>query len=378
MLEHNFIFFQFILCLILANLIISTIKFESNTNITKFNIEKIINILFFENTYDFNIITSLKNDMIIELISKNNFQRFFFRLNPNESYIFTDSTVNIIKKYESNVDEHFKNEIETLPITIAIKSDVKNKYEKNKFFASITKNKLYIEKFDFNNISNYFNSSIYFPKYEIVAQISSSLQFYDIINNLNYFIFTTIIKKNNSYNLLLFKYTFYKDQNKIYFNLISKQDIKCSKGKIISCFINPKNIISCFYLNDKANYTITLFDTELNIKNNLILKYQRNFKENHFHFFKSINFGNNIGIYLFFPNEIPITLIKNISNVYSITNVLSLYEEIKLYDYNFNNEIMLNDLINISATKFCYISTSKNKEILIISIFSLYDNFKQL
>ena len=33
-------------------------------------------ILFFENTYDFNIITSLKNDMILELISKNNFQRF--------------------------------------------------------------------------------------------------------------------------------------------------------------------------------------------------------------------------------------------------------------------------------------------------------------
>ena len=83
-----------------------------------------------------------------------------------------------------------------LPIMIAIKSDVKKQYEKNEFFASITKNKLYIENFVFNNISNQFNSSIYFPKYEIEAQISS-LQFFDIINNLNYFIFTTIIKKNN-------------------------------------------------------------------------------------------------------------------------------------------------------------------------------------
>jgi hypothetical protein len=100
MLKYNYMFFQFIIYVILANLIISTIEYDSTTNITKFNIEKIINILFFENCYDFNIIKSLKNEMILELISKNNFQRLFFRLNTDEAYIFTDSTINIINKYE--------------------------------------------------------------------------------------------------------------------------------------------------------------------------------------------------------------------------------------------------------------------------------------
>ena len=50
----------------------------------------------------------------------------------------------------------------------------------------------------------------------------------------------------------------------------------------------------------------------------------------------------------------------------------------KLYDYDFNNEIDLNDLVKISEKLFCYISTTKNKETLIISLFYLYNNYSQL
>ena len=358
MIRNNNINFPLFLELILFLFLLLSInsssitKDESENNKILNKTERLSNIIYFEEASNFNLISTLSNQMILEIINKNKSQRIFYSLNSNGSNIFENFSENIIQVYKQNISNIYKNElIETLVDTIVINVKQNNNKSKKEYIISILSNDLYIEIFDHSNFSNH-NSFNFLPEYEIECQISSSLNYNDIVNNTSYFIFISITKNNeNIYNLSLFKYIFYEEQNKINFNLILKQNLPCSKGKIISCFITEKNIISCFYLNTYTNYTITLFDTNFIVKNNIILKYHNDFIKNNFYFFKSIYLKNEIGIYLFFSddaNNTPIILIKNLSNVYSIRNVLSLCEEAKLYDYDFNNEIDLNDLVKIS------------------------------
>lgn len=203
----------------------------------------------------------------------------------------------------------------------------------------------------------------------------------DAINGINYCIFITINKhKNFYYNLSLFKSILYIKKNKNGLNLISKANNIYSKGKSISCFITEKNIISCFYLNLENRYTIIIFDSNLIFKNSLTLNYRKIY-DNNFTFFKSVNLKKEIGIYIFFNenlNNIPTILIKDLSDIYKINNVLPNYDEIKLYDYDFTTELALNDIIKISNSCFVYVSTEKNKERIIISLFTIYNNDKKL
>ena len=115
-------------------------------------------------------------------------------------------------------------------------------------------------------------------------------------------------------------------------------------------------------------------------KNSLTLNYRKIY-DNNFTFFKSVNLKKEIGIYIFFNenlNNIPTILIKDLSDIYKINNVLPNYDEIKLYDYDFTTELALNDIIKISNSCFVYVSTEKNKERIIISLFTIYNNDKKL
>ena len=209
----------------------------------------------------------------------------------------------------------------------------------------------------------------------------SSIKYYDDINKTNYYIFIIITHKDNLHYLSLFKYSFYNQLNKTIPIFISIQKYPCLQSNIISCFITKDKIISCFYLNKEGNYTISLLDTELILKNKYILKYKTGIYENNFSFFKSIYLMNEVAIYLIFTcldYNIPTFLIKNISNNYLISNYLSLYEEVKLLKYDFNNNMLLNDIVKISSKKFCYTTINKNKDIIIVTIFSLYNNYSSI
>ena len=350
----SFFLLLFVFILLLPfNTTTSINKDESETNKT-IKTQIFSNIIHFEEANNLNLISTSNKELILLLNNEKNTQRIFFGLNSNGSYLFKDSSENIIQMYKKNISNKYKNKkFQILANTILINSNKNNNKEKKEYIIIISSNYSYTEIFDYGNISNHFNSFKILPKYvKIESEISSSFNYIDILKNTSYFVFITITKsKKNTYKLSLFKYAFYEKKNKINFNLIIKQNLPCSKGKIISCFITEKNIISCFYLNTYTNYTITLFDTNFIVKNNIILKYHNDFIKNNFYFFKSIYLKNEIGIYLFFSddaNNTPIILIKNLSNVYSIRNVLSLCEEAKLYDYDFNNEIDLNDLVKIS------------------------------
>ena len=304
MIRNNKINFPLFLELILFLFLLLSInsssitKDESGNNKILNKTERLSNIIYFEEASNFNLISTLSNQMILEVVNKSQSQRIFYSLNPNRINIFKDLSENNIKIYQQNISTIYKNgTIETLFDTIVINANQNNNKRKKEYIISILLNDSYIEIFDHSNFLNH-NSFKILPEYEIESQISSSLNYIDIVNNTSYFIFISITKYNeNNYDLSLFKFIFYEEQNKINFNLILKQNLSCSKGKIVSCFITEKNIISCFYLNTYKNYTITLFDTNFIIKNNIILKYQNDFNKNNFYFFKSIYLKNEIGIY---------------------------------------------------------------------------------
>ena len=341
---------SFLLVIILFITLLNEIK--SNPSIEK---SKLTNIIFFDDKILLDAICSVKYDII------NNFLKEKY----NKTMIFIP---NYIKNFNDYID------LVSYP-SFSINTKISfNKSNKNTYFIIIQNNELYLMNIDYNNLKNIT------IKYNSLEKHTED-KVIDIINGINYCIFITINKiKNYYYNLSLFKYIFYINSNKYGLNPISKNNYIFSKGKSISCFITVKNIISCFYLNLESVYTIIIFDSNLIFKNSLTLNYQ-NIYDNNFTFFKSINLKKEIGIYIFFNenlNNIPSILIKDLSNIYQINNVLSNYDEIKLYDYDFTNELALNDIIKISNNNFIYVSTKKNKERIIIVLFLLYNNDEKL
>ena len=340
-----------------TSFLVAILLFITSLNEIKSNasIEKPIltNIIFFENKILLDIISSVKYDIINDLIKEN----------YNKTMI---SKSNSIKNFTNYNRDLFS----------CTSFSVNSKSINNSYFIITQNNESYLMNIDYNKLNNI---TIQYHYLKII-QNQNEDKIIDIINGINYCIFITINKyKNIYYNLSLFKSILNIKKNKYGLILISKKNFIYSKGKSISCFISEKNIISCFYLNLENRYTIIIFDSNLIFKNILTLNY-RNIYDNNFTFLKSVNLKKEIGIYIFFNdnlNNVPTILIKDLSDIYKINNVLPNYNEIKLYDYDFTNELALNDIIKISNNSFIYASTEKNKERIIISLFTLYNNDKK-
>ena len=210
--RYNLLFFKSILFIISFLKVLSMKKFNAKSSIIKHITQKISQILHFKGS---NIICS-KSDNILIFMDKS--QRRIVKFDSN--YLFKDINQNNFLFYQNKTYEIPANCIE-----------VNSESEKKEYFITIINNDSYIEIIDFYNISNPFYNFRIFQKYEIEAQISSSLSFYDNINKKNYFIFITIIKNNNSFEIILIKYNLYKEQNKINMNFISKQNVNLQKEK---------------------------------------------------------------------------------------------------------------------------------------------------
>ena len=350
----NFPFDVSFLCAVLLY-IISLNGIKSNVSFGK---PILTNIIFFEDRIILDTVCSIKYDIINDFLKEKYNKKMLFNSNSIKNF------------YNSSNDYRISST--SFPVNIKSINNLNNNY-----FIIIGRNKSYLMSIYYNNIKNI---SIQYNSLKFISNQKED-KIIDIINDINFFIVITTNKyKNFYYNLSLFKSISDIRNNKYGLNLISKANYVYSKGKSISCFITGKKIISCFYLNLENRYTIIIFDSNLRLKNSLTLNY-RSIYNNNFSFFKSINLKNEEGIYIFFNenlNNIPTILIKDLSNINRINNVLSKFEEINLYDYDFNNELALNDIIKISNESFIYASTTKNKKGIIISLFTLYDNDKKL
>ena len=150
----------------------------------------------------------------------------------------------------------------------------------------------------------------------------------------------------------------------------------------VSCFQTQNEIIMCFYLEGKHNdtydntkYIISAYNDNLteisNISFNFICKHDNNI------YYKCIHLKDEIGIFSYFYNIsnklYPVLLFKEYNN-----NSISNYtiSEIVLNKIEFNNNLLLNDIIKLTNKKISFLSTSLKRDKLYIVIISLFEEFK--
>ena len=146
--------------------------------------------------------------------------------------------------------------------------------------------------------------------------------------------------------------------------------------------------MSCFYLDINNNFTISLYEdlyptsstiSYFSFKSSTAVGKGYEIEENKYYFMKAASSKGeqkNFGFYAFYSgdnNDIPTFLYKNIDD----GNLSDKYDDfpvIYLYDYSFNNDIKFNDILSLQEDHLIFISSLKNREVLIIAYMIFYQS----
>ena len=338
-----------------------------------------------DNGYIYSTITTSENDYLYFLTSsfpESNVRKFYILDNEgigafNEGNPFID-----IQIYDQETKGRFESEI----FCIKLSTENTNK----EYLMSISKGNQNVETYDFYENMNYFNNIE-----ETFSGIIASFNTIWPILKLN---------SSNNQNIYLFGFQaheFDEDTRKSYFYVkkvsFSSIDIKtklptflktdkkaCADTNSISCYETINNFIVCFYDNSDYQYTMIVYDNELNQKQTALI-YQSNSDSGYdILYFKCIHFFGETGVFNYFTNdENPIAIFKFKKYVEENNIIIDAY--ITLSEIKYDNIFFLDgpanacDLIKIEDKKFYFIGCSINRETYyIISIFNYnQENFIQ-
>ena len=219
---------------------------------------------------------------------------------------------------------------------------------------------------------------------KVIKGISSLLYLHG--NFLNLIALTSSIDNNN--NTIFFNLSLYKFLKSTY-TIKHHLEEEFVKGKYLSCFNSEKSyIMSCFYLDINNNFTISLYEDSyptsstisyFSFKSSTAVGKGYEIEENKYYFMKAASSEGvmkNFGFYAFYSgdnNDIPTFLYKNIDD----GNLSDKYDDfpvIYLYDYSFNNDIKFNDILSLQEDHLVFISSLKNREVLIIAYMVFYQS----
>ena len=207
---------------------------------------------------------------------------------------------------------------------------------------------------------------------------------YYFIYNFYFGAITSKEDESSNYNINLYYHELSIENNKLEFTYIYQIEIDDMEGEYASYFVDENNdYFSCFYLNKLNIYNITIFglsEDYFEIGDTLILGSPSG-SNNEIYFFKGISLDPKEAVYIYFTgenNEIPTFLFKRIDNDFLFSDYFSSINNVTLNEYSFNNNIKYNDLFKKTANEFYFISTSKNKEILIIAYFKIVSSEEKL
>ena len=129
-------------------------------------------------------------------------------------------------------------------------------------------------------------------------------------------------------------------------------------------------------------YHIGIYDTNLNKQKEIVTDYYSvdyDSNKEFSYFSKCIHLEGNIGVFIFFQaskaallyavDTYPTIIFQTISS----TSISDYLPEISLNQKTFHQYCLLNDLIKISTTKLCFISTSTSKEELYIVLINIFN-----
>ena len=240
----------------------------------------------------------------------------------------------------------------------------------NEYFINIGKSKTYTELLDLSNDENNFYEMDY--NQTTSKNIRAYYGSYFNINqdDTNYFI-TSFITDLPEY-LCLMKLKFTINSNVITCDVEGEYLIESQKHKTSSCFMDEDNVIICiFFGKTESKQTIIFFDqnlNELNKKENSLTLSQQNI------FFKLIHLKGDISLFTYYKgisNDYPnIQVIKTCKNNYSYEIIKTIKLNYENCDYN--NVVMMSDIIKLRENVVCLTSTTKDKQILIIVLINFY------
>ena len=333
------------------------IKFENTNGEVFLDVSKDLDKLVFSTILPDN------NERIIYVEDIN--KRFFFQNYNNEKKSFIKKSLGIIQNTEiSNKQICLAYNNYNYIILINSNSDIQ-----------ILNLDLYENNYLFITQSNFLNEN---------KTISGKSFYCKNINTDDFYFASITAQENNSsnYSLSLFSHKLLEEGDELMPIYLYSYEITDIKGEYISCFVNTNNIyFSCFYLNNNNTYLITLFLIKgryFQKNNTLIVGNSSEFDEDKFYFFKGISITNTFAIYAYYSgdyNEIPTFIFKSIDNYqYTFSDKFPDLPIVQLYDYEFSNDIKYNDLIKFDTNEFFFISTSKNKETLIIADLNFFLN----
>ena len=252
-----------------------------------------------------------------------------------------------------------------------------NDEKKSEYLMSVG-NKINIELYDLNQETIISKSPVklFLENLDTMdSQIQTGFQFYD---GTYYYLFYGYMTYDLDFRLKKFKFTS-TDLSQI--NIINNNvKINPTRGTVASCYITDNSNIVCLVMYKilvVANFYGYVYDKDLNEQHNKYFDYQAVATGASFpYFLKCIHLKGEIGVFAFYKSE-GISLSKNPVILFKI------YQSKKLEDYilkvtldkkSFYKEPLFNDLIKVNENKVCFISTSENKDEMILVLLSIYGN----
>ena len=383
----QFIFFNFLFLLFIINHIkADDCIITNNTEITRQWLNNIICIG--DNNFRYvNFATFSNGDMIVETTAiPGSAKRKFYGIKSNGEPLFDNqqyfATIEVSNQHEPD-NERYEGEI-----FIAVIGD-------KEYLVSVAKgDNRYTELYDFDDmiVKSQVLAINFLSANKILNIRGSSTNF--IKDDINSVLFSFV--DYNSGNQLGLKILQFSSTDIYSNNPVKKStNVPDSIGLSVSCFITDSNFIICLYLTQRISIDLVdyisgkikigVFTTELSQKKEEDTNYiMMQFGEKINIFLKCIHLEGNAGVFIFYKASLGLTgytldsyptiLIKYYTG--SSLNKYFSMDSISLNKKEFNTYCLLNDLIKISNQKICFISTSVNKEELIIVLLNVFDTNK--
>ena len=295
-------------------------------------------------------------------ITKNG-KGFFLDASGNKTYHKLLETNGIYKRYESE------------SIFIRITSSL-SQYKGKEMFLSISNVDSSAEIVDFSSGIITFSSKIYGGYEILISNVFSIIE--SPRNSDSEFIYyvgsiTESFSNNgvgNYYlNIAKLTYEYTTDYNLVISNILK---IDASYQGMTSCFFTNSFLYICFYIQNEYQLTILISDLD-KVYSSISTIYEfTEVEQDIFH--KGIHLKLEIGFFAYFKSNenFPTFSLYKINGDQTIS-VYKDYKEIPANKLTCISNYILNDLIKFNDYTICFASSSENKEILYILVFSLYN-----
>ena len=238
------------------------------------------------------------------------------------------------------------------------------------YFINVGKSKTYTEILDLSSDEN----NLYELKYEDATN-KNIRAFYGSYFNINqedtnYFILSFITDDPEVFYLLKLKFTI--NSNQVTCSVKGEYHLESQNHKTTSCIMDEENVIICIFFDSSRKETILFLDQNLSkLDKKEVGSLELSDPDI---FFKFIRLKGDISLFTYYKginNDYPnIQVIKTYKSPYSFEIIKTI--ELNYENFDFNNAVMMSDIIQLRENVICLTSTEKEKEKLIIVLINYY------